>query len=143
MKKQVNIYVDFKNIRGLFEQAQKKNRNSLFEYEVYELIRLSGGETIPRYLVLEKGERLNSEKLLAIPGKKVVIRAISPGPCLGRKRVARVPFRRSGRANPWEIHPGATSCRRDRAGISCLMQNMNLCSFFLPIVSPGFYWATF
>ena len=78
MKKQVNIYVDFKSIRGLFEQAQKENRNSLFEYEVYELIRLSGGETIPRYLVLEKGERLNSEKLLAIPGEKVVIKAISP-----------------------------------------------------------------
>ncbi len=74
----MNIYVDFESIRGLFEKAHRENRNSLFEYEVYELIRFSGGETIPRYLVLGKGERLSSEKLLAIPGEKVVIKAISP-----------------------------------------------------------------
>ena len=78
MDKRVNIYVDFEGIKGLFEQARRENRNFLFEYEVYELIRLSGGETIPRYLVLEKGERLNGEKLFAIPGEKVVIKAISP-----------------------------------------------------------------
>jgi acyl-CoA synthetase (NDP forming) len=74
----VSIYVDFESIRVLFEQAQRENRNFLFEYEVYQLIRLIGGETIPRYLVLAKGERLSSEKLLAIPGEKVVIKAISP-----------------------------------------------------------------
>ncbi len=74
----MSIYVDFESIRALFEQAQRENRNFLFEYEVYQLIRLIGGETIPRYLGLAKGERLNSEKLLAIPGEKVVIKAISP-----------------------------------------------------------------
>jgi predicted CoA-binding protein len=78
MEKRVNIYVDFEGMKGLFEQAQKENRHSLFEYEVYELIRLSGGETIPRYHVLGKDERLNSKELLAIPGEKVVIKAISP-----------------------------------------------------------------
>jgi acyl-CoA synthetase (NDP forming) len=74
----VSIYVDFESIRVLFEQAQRENRNFLFEYEVYQLIRLIGGETIPRYHVLAKGERLSSEKLLAIPGDKIVIKAISP-----------------------------------------------------------------
>jgi len=74
----MNIYVDFEGIKGLFERAGGENRNSLFEHEVYEMIRLSGGETIPRYLVLGKGERLNNDKLLAIPGEKVVIKAISP-----------------------------------------------------------------
>lgn len=74
----MNIYVDFESIRGLFEQAQRENRTSLFEYEVYELIRFSGGETIPRYLVVGKGERLSTEKLLALPGEKVVIKTISP-----------------------------------------------------------------
>ena len=74
----MNIYVDFESIRGLFEQAQRENRDFLFEYEVYELIRHSGGETIPRYLVLPKGERLSTEKLLTLPGEKVVIKAISP-----------------------------------------------------------------
>ena len=78
MDKRVNIYVDFEGIKGLFEQARRENRNSLFEYEVYELIRLSGGETIPRYLVLEKSERLNNDRLLAIPGEKLMIKAISP-----------------------------------------------------------------
>ena len=77
-EKRVNIYVDFEGIRGLFEKARRENRWSLFEYEVYEMIRLSGGETIPRYLVLGKGERLSGEKLLAIPGDKVVIKAVSP-----------------------------------------------------------------
>ncbi|MGZ6220172.1 MAG: acetate--CoA ligase family protein, partial [Syntrophales bacterium] len=74
----MSIYVDFESMRVLFEQAQRENRNFLFEYEVYQLIRLIGGETVPRYLVLAKGERLSSEKLLAIPGEKVVIKAISP-----------------------------------------------------------------
>jgi hypothetical protein len=77
-EKRVNIYVDFEGIKGLFEKARRENRWSLFEHEVYEMIRLSGGETIPRYLVLGKGERLSGEKLLAIPGDKVVIKAVSP-----------------------------------------------------------------
>lgn len=74
----MNIYVDFEGIRGLFEQAQREKRDFLFEYEVYQLIRLIGGETIPRYLVLAKGERLSNEKLLGIPGDKVVIKVVSP-----------------------------------------------------------------
>ena len=51
----MSIYVDFESIRVLFEQARREDRNFLFEYEVYQLIRLVGGETIPRYLVLAKG----------------------------------------------------------------------------------------
>ncbi|MBN1613242.1 MAG: acetate--CoA ligase family protein [Deltaproteobacteria bacterium] len=74
----MGIYVEFDGIVGLFEQARREGRDFLFEHEVYELIRLIGGETIPRYVLLARGERLTGDKLSAIPGEKVVIKAVSP-----------------------------------------------------------------
>jgi len=74
----MSIYVNFDGITALFEQARREARNSLFEHEVYELIRLIGGETIPTYVLLAKGERLSSDKLQAIPGDTVVVKVVCP-----------------------------------------------------------------
>jgi len=74
----MKIYVDFEGVTRFFEQAQGENRDFLFEYEVYELIRMIGSETVPRYFLLPKGIHLDHEQLLAIPGEKIVIKVVSP-----------------------------------------------------------------
>jgi len=74
----MKIYVDYKAIAQLFERAQSENRTFLFEYEVYELIRLAGSETPPKCILIPKETRIDNEKLLSIPGEKVVIKIVSP-----------------------------------------------------------------
>jgi acyl-CoA synthetase (NDP forming) len=74
----MQIYVDFEGVTRLFEQAHRENRNFLFEYEVYELIRLIGSETVPVYSLIPKVARLDNEHLQAIPGETIVIKVVSP-----------------------------------------------------------------
>lgn len=74
----MQIYVDTAGITRLFEQAQAANRNFLFEYEVYEFMRLTGSETVPQCVLLPKGIHLDQEQLLAIPGDTVVLKIVSP-----------------------------------------------------------------
>ena len=74
----MKIYVDFEGISRLFEQAQQEQRNFLFEHEVYELVRLTGSETIPDHFLLPRGNRLDNEQVLAIPGEKIVVKIVSP-----------------------------------------------------------------
>ncbi|MFH0783839.1 MAG: acetate--CoA ligase family protein, partial [Pseudomonadota bacterium] len=58
--------------------AAKQGRETLFEYETYELLRNSGAETPPRTNFLVKGSRPSDEELLAVPGAKVVLKIVSP-----------------------------------------------------------------
>ena len=74
----MQIYTDFEGITKLFEQAQREDRDFLFEAEVYELIRLTGSETVPKYLFLPKAARLDYDQLHALPGEKVVLKIVSP-----------------------------------------------------------------
>ncbi len=74
----MGIYVNFEGMTRIFAQAHREGRDMLFEHEVYELIRALGGETIPHYLLLPRGERLTGEMLAAIPGERIVVKAISP-----------------------------------------------------------------
>lgn len=74
----MEIYVDYEAITQLFEHAQSEQRDFLFEYEVYDLIRFAGSETPPHCLIIPKGTRMDSEKLLSIPGEKIVIKVVSP-----------------------------------------------------------------
>ncbi|MBF0468515.1 MAG: acetate--CoA ligase family protein, partial [Desulfamplus sp.] len=64
--------------QGLFDKAAHENRNYLFEYEVYELIRLIGGETPVKYHFLDREGRIDDEIISDIPGDKVVIKIVSP-----------------------------------------------------------------
>jgi acyl-CoA synthetase (NDP forming) len=74
----MKIYVNYEAITQLFEHAQNKNRDFLFEYEVYELIKLAGSETTPKCVFIPKEARIDNETLLSIPGEKVVIKVVSP-----------------------------------------------------------------
>jgi len=73
----MKIYVDLPAITQIFEQAAADNRNLLFEYEVYELNRLLGAETVPRYAFIAKGARLNHAGL-DMGSDRVVIKIVSP-----------------------------------------------------------------
>ena len=73
----MQTHVDFQAIQGLFTRARKQNRDYLYEYEVYDLIRFSGSETPPAYYVLAKNERLDRQRLAELPGEKVVVKIIS------------------------------------------------------------------
>ncbi|MEW6444161.1 MAG: acetate--CoA ligase family protein [bacterium] len=74
----MKIYVDCDGIRGLFERAENDGRSFLYEQEVYELVRLIGSETVPRYVLVPKGARLEPDRVSAIPGDRIVIKAVSP-----------------------------------------------------------------
>jgi acyl-CoA synthetase (NDP forming) len=77
-EKTMKTHVDHPAIRRLFSRIESEGRRYLFEYEVYDLIRHIGSETVPRYLVLKKEDELDPEKLRRIPGDKVVIKIVSP-----------------------------------------------------------------
>ncbi|MEE4243368.1 MAG: acetate--CoA ligase family protein, partial [Desulfopila sp.] len=74
----METHVDFSAITALFTDAEKKGRNYLFEYEVYDLIRLAGSETPPEYQVLPKNSRIEKHDVDVLPGEKVVIKILSP-----------------------------------------------------------------
>jgi len=70
--------IDFGAITGLFEKAYAEGRDTLFEHEVYGLLRDSGAETPPRNLLLSRGLRPTDEELAVLPGDKVVLKVVSP-----------------------------------------------------------------
>ncbi len=72
------VHIDFAAITAILQRARDDGRASLFEYEVYELLRCSGAETPPRYRVLPRDARLADEDLRAIAGEKVVMKVLSP-----------------------------------------------------------------
>ncbi len=70
--------IDFGAITGLFEKAYAEGRDTLFEHEVYGLLRDSGAETPPRNLLLSRGLRPTDEELAVLPGDKGVLKVVSP-----------------------------------------------------------------
>lgn len=74
----MQTHIDFTGLSNLFHKAHRQGRDYLFEYEVYEFIRLIGGETPPQFILLEKNTRFASQMLRKLPGKKVVIKVVSP-----------------------------------------------------------------
>jgi len=74
----VEVCIDYAAITGQFEQAHADGRDTLFEYEVYNLLRDSGAETPPRSVLLARGSRATDEELSGMPGDKVVLKVVSP-----------------------------------------------------------------
>ncbi|MBI9079435.1 MAG: acetate--CoA ligase family protein, partial [Pseudodesulfovibrio sp.] len=72
------VCIDYAAITGQFEQAHAEGRDTLFEYEVYNLLRDSGAETPPRSVLLSRGSRATDEQLSGMPGDKVVLKIVSP-----------------------------------------------------------------
>jgi acyl-CoA synthetase (NDP forming) len=74
----MQTHVNFSAIASLFGAAEQSGRTYLYEYEVYDLIRLSGSETPPDYLVLPRNSRPEKEEIARFPGEMVVVKVISP-----------------------------------------------------------------
>ncbi|OGR19139.1 MAG: CoA-binding protein [Desulfobacterales bacterium GWB2_56_26] len=74
----MQTHIDFTGLTALFDRAAGQGRDYLFEYEVYEFIRLIGGETPPQFFLLAKDERFDGRLLDKLPGEKVVIKVVSP-----------------------------------------------------------------
>ncbi|MBU1565172.1 MAG: acetate--CoA ligase family protein [Proteobacteria bacterium] len=74
----MQTHINFTGLSDLFGKAQQQGRDYLFEYEVYDFIRLIGGETPPQFILLDKNGRFESKLLRELPGKKVVIKVVSP-----------------------------------------------------------------
>jgi acyl-CoA synthetase (NDP forming) len=74
----VKIDIDYDRITQIFSTAESDGRQSLFEYETYHLLDLSGAESTPRTRFLEKNTRISNEAIEAFPGEKVVLKIVSP-----------------------------------------------------------------
>ncbi|MBU0754514.1 MAG: acetate--CoA ligase family protein [Planctomycetes bacterium] len=74
----MNVQIDFQAIDRLFANAMEEDRDFLFEYEVYDLLKRSGSETPPNIHLLLKGTRPSDEEIQAIPGNRAVLKIISP-----------------------------------------------------------------
>ena len=70
--------IDYEAIRRLLANAEQEGRHYLTEYEVYELIRNAGSESVPRYAVLSKTEPFDPVLLDALPGDRAVVKIVSP-----------------------------------------------------------------
>ncbi len=74
----MDLSIDYTGISRLMTVAHGEGRNFLYEYEVYSLLSKSGSETPPKSIFLPRGERPTDDELVALPGKKVVIKIVSP-----------------------------------------------------------------
>ncbi len=74
----MDVRIDFQAVTQIFEQAKRENRQFLYEYEVYDLLSLTGAETPPRYYFFPKGRRLDDHMFSSIPGEEIVIKIVSP-----------------------------------------------------------------
>jgi acyl-CoA synthetase (NDP forming) len=73
----MQTHIDFPGLINLLERTASEGRNQLFEHEVYQFIQLIGGETPPQFYLLPKNERLDVQRLQALPGEQVVIKIVS------------------------------------------------------------------
>ena len=74
----MDVRIDFQAITQIFEQAKRENRQFLYEYEVYDLLKFAGAETPPRCSFFPKGRHLDDAMFADIPGDEIVIKVVSP-----------------------------------------------------------------
>ncbi len=74
----MHISIDFSAITRIFTKAQEQGRQYLFEYEVYELLALSGAETPPKTLLIPRHSRPSDDDLAGFSGDKIVLKIVSP-----------------------------------------------------------------
>jgi acyl-CoA synthetase (NDP forming) len=65
-------------ILKIFAAAEKDGRDSLFEHEVYALLRACGLAT-PRFVFVPGGKRASRRDLEALGSREVVVKVVSPG----------------------------------------------------------------
>lgn len=70
--------IDFDAVTDVFSHAHSEGRTSLYEHEVYSVMESIGSETPPQFKLIPRGTRPSDEELMSIPGKKIVLKIISP-----------------------------------------------------------------
>ena len=68
----------YEPITELLRNAYAEGRQFLYEYEVYNLLSLSGSETPPKCSFIPRNARLADEEVMAMPGDKAVLKIVSP-----------------------------------------------------------------
>ena len=74
----MHLKVEYLAITELFRKAAQEGRGFLYEYEVYNLLALSGSETPPRCAFIPKNARPVEEEIMALPGERAVLKIVSP-----------------------------------------------------------------
>lgn len=74
----MSLSIDFPGITQVMASAADDGRSFLYEYEVYELLELSGAETTPKSLFIPRGSKLSDEALASLGGEQVVLKIVSP-----------------------------------------------------------------
>ena len=74
----MNLTVAYEPITELLRNAYAEGRQFLYEYEVYNLLSLSGSETPPKCSFIPRNAKLADEEVMAMPGDKAVLKIVSP-----------------------------------------------------------------
>ncbi len=74
----VSFPVNFDDITKIMTEAHKEGRDFLYEYEVYSLLSCSGAETVPKFMLVQRNDRISDEDLQRLSGEKIVIKIVSP-----------------------------------------------------------------
>jgi acyl-CoA synthetase (NDP forming) len=74
----MDIQINFDKITQSFQKAIQENRNFLYEFEIYDLLKNSGSESPPQVYFLKKDLHPSEEALSSIPGEKIVLKIVSP-----------------------------------------------------------------
>ncbi len=69
--------VNFNLISELFRSAEEKGKNNLHEFEIYELLKHMGIDSVPISVPVENNIECSDEDLMSIPGDRVVLKIIS------------------------------------------------------------------
>ena len=73
----MNLTVAYEPITELLRNAYAEGRQFLYEYEVYNLLSLSGSETPAKCSFIPRNARLADEEVMAMPGDEAVL-IVSP-----------------------------------------------------------------
>ena len=74
----MNLTVEYQPITELFRNAHTEGRHFLYEFEVYNLLSLSGSETPPKCSFIPRNAKPMEEEIMSLPGEKAVLKIISP-----------------------------------------------------------------
>ncbi len=74
----MNTSINFPEISALFRAAREDGRGFLYEYEVYDLLSLSGAETPPKTILIPRNAKPSEDEMMALPGEKIVLKIVSP-----------------------------------------------------------------
>lgn len=79
INQKIKTEINFEKISPIFRNAENEGRNSLYEHEVYELLKCSGIFDTPEFMLLKKDDELSNEELQSFPGERVVLKIVSTG----------------------------------------------------------------